>query len=58
MIRKRLNIAMSNYVDNESHTLVKDLMQSRNHHKMLVREIESKLKELSKKYELTITLDD
>ena len=49
---------MSNYVDDESDTLVKDLLQSRNHHKMLVREIESKLKELSKKYELTITLDD
>lgn len=48
---------MSNNIDDRTDALVKNLVQSRNRYRMLIKEIESKLMELSKKYEITIMLD-
>ena len=49
---------MGNRIDDEPETLVRDLVRDKNYHRMLIREIEDKLKELSKKYEITIPLDE
>lgn len=49
---------MSDKIDDERDRLVRELVQHKNYHKMLIREIEDKLKELSRKYEITIALDE
>ena len=49
---------MSVHIDEMVDTIVNDLVQSRDYCKKLVKEIEYKLIELSKKYEITITLDE
>lgn len=49
---------MSTNIDEKTDTLIKSLVQSRNYYKMLVKEIEIKLTEFSKKYEIAITLDE
>lgn len=49
---------MGIHIDEKTDTLIKSLVQSRNYYRMLVKEIESKLLEFSKKYEIAITLDE
>jgi len=49
---------MSDYLDKYPHPLIKDLLWSRQYHLMLVREINRKLIEISKKYRIPITLDE
>jgi hypothetical protein len=48
---------MENYIDQYPDALIKDLLWCRRYHLMLIKEIETKLLHLSKKYELTIALD-
>lgn len=45
------------YLDNYPEILIKDLLWCRKYHLMLIKEIEDKLKELSKKHEIPIVLE-
>jgi hypothetical protein len=46
------------YLDKYPYALIKDLLWSRNYHKMLVNDIDKKLMELSRKFEITIPIDE
>ena len=50
-------MTLENYLDQYPDALIKDLLWCRRYHLMLIKEIETKLLNLSKKHELTITLD-
>ena len=49
---------MNDYRENYPYSLVEDLLWCRNYHKMLIKEIDQKLIDISKKYGLEIPLDD
>jgi len=53
-----LSTTITDYLDKYPHALVRDLLWSRNYHRMLVREIDRKLIEISKKHGIAITLDE
>jgi hypothetical protein len=50
-------MTLETYIDQYPNALIKDLLWCRRYHLMLIKEIETKLLGLSKKYELTIALD-
>ena len=50
-------MTLENYLDQYPDALIKDLLWCRRYHLMLIKEIETKLLNLSKKHELTIALD-
>ena len=50
-------MALENYINQYPDALVKDLLWCRSYHLMLIKEIETRLLHLSKKYELSIALD-
>ena len=48
---------MTGYIDDYPNALVKDLLWSRNYHQAMVKEIERKLVELSKRHSIDIALE-
>ncbi len=48
---------MSNYSEEYPNALVKDLLWSRSYHQAMVKEIERKLLELSKRHSIDIALE-
>ena len=48
---------MADYVDDYLNELVRELLWTRNYHQAFVKEIETKLVELSKRYSIDITLE-
>jgi hypothetical protein len=48
---------VSDFLDNYPDALIKDLLWCRNYHLMIIRDIEDKLRELSKKHGGIIILD-
>ncbi|UCH02542.1 MAG: hypothetical protein JSV20_01775 [Candidatus Bathyarchaeota archaeon] len=48
---------MSDYLYKYPEALVKSLLWSRDYHRMLIKDIEKELKEVSKKHEITVELD-
>ena len=51
-------MSRTDYSDDYPYTLVKDLLWSRHYHQMLVKDIDKKLMEISKKFEITIPMDE